>query len=136
MSDETIAVSLRFGPRLLARVDVCARERGVPRAEFIRVAVDAECTRSEAQAARRERLAKRGGREGQESAWPEKGNVLGMKETEPGSGVFWLGLWRDGKPRGHGVLFNKPPTLGDTADEGIPGVDGKPVDAGTGKDEP
>ena len=56
MSDETIAVSLRLGPRLLARVDMCARERGIPRAEFIRAALDESCTRSEAQAARRERL--------------------------------------------------------------------------------
>ena len=112
MPDETIAVNMKFGGRLLARADACARERGVSRSEFIRFAVDAECARSEAQAARRERLAKAAGTAG---VHPFPGGLLyegelhnglphgrGVMKRPDGSRIE--ASFRNGEPHGKGIL--------------------------------
>ena len=58
MPDEAPAkLHIKLRRRLLARVDACAREEGVSRAEWCRAALAAAAERSEAQAARRARLA-------------------------------------------------------------------------------
>ena len=51
---------VRVPEKLLARVCACAREVGIPRAEFIRSALAAACLEAERTAARRARLEAKG----------------------------------------------------------------------------
>ena len=90
MQDKAEVVTMRYAGRLLARADACAKDEGVSRAEFIRGAVAAACTRSEAQAARRLRLAK------------AEEQARGV-HTFPG-GLRYEGALKDGLPHGHGTM--------------------------------
>ena len=56
--DETAGLHLRISPRLLERVDACAREQGISRAEFVRAALAAGADCAEGDAERRSRLAR------------------------------------------------------------------------------
>ena len=113
MQDDTIAVNLKFAKRLLARADACARERGVSRAEFVRICVDAECGRSEAQAARRERLARAEERKagtGARVVLPD-GTRITMDRHDGRRGTchfpdgrIYEGEFKDGLMHGEGVL--------------------------------
>lgn len=55
MTDGQRALHIKLSPRLLARVDACAHEEGLSRAEWCRTALSAAADKSEAQAARRAR---------------------------------------------------------------------------------
>ncbi len=54
---EFSAIHIKITRRLLARVDACASEEGLSRAEWCRVALAAAAERSENQAEKRARLA-------------------------------------------------------------------------------
>ena len=56
--DEVAALHLRISPRLLERVDSCALEQGISRAEFVRTALAGAADRAEGDAERRVRLAR------------------------------------------------------------------------------
>ena len=58
MTDGARALHIKLSPRLLARVDACASEEGLSRAEWCRVALAAAAERSESQAAKRARRIK------------------------------------------------------------------------------
>ena len=55
MTDRQRALHIKLSPRLLARVDTCAHDEGLSRAEWCRTALSAAADKSEAQAARRAR---------------------------------------------------------------------------------
>ena len=90
MSEKTEVVTMRYATRLLARASACAKQEGMARAEFIRGAVAAACSRSEAQTARRMRIAK------------AEAQARGV-HSFPG-GLRYKGGIRDGLPHGRGVM--------------------------------
>lgn len=59
MAGESIAIHVKVGARLLARVDACAREEGISRPEWVRAALSAAALKSEQAAGRRARLEQR-----------------------------------------------------------------------------
>ena len=61
MTDGQRALHIKLSPRLLARVDACAQEEGLSRAEWCRTALATAADKSEAQAARRAKLARPAG---------------------------------------------------------------------------
>ena len=66
MAKETGPVlNIKFPPRLLARVDACADEAGLSRAEWCRAALAEAATRAERDAARRARAEAARGEGGQ-----------------------------------------------------------------------